>query len=98
MACVSQAERVSEGPVEAIVMTFRISRSPKYERGEKYCPRCRIVHPPEYRSTKCVSCAHTLRSGPRASRDRERLRQLGVLSNRYVDADIPEDQPVLEGR
>jgi hypothetical protein len=90
MACVSQVEEGSGRPVEAITMTFRISRSPKYERGQKYCTRCLIVHPAEYRSTQCVACAHALRMGPRASRDRRRLRQLGILIHRYVDVS-PED-------
>jgi hypothetical protein len=30
-----------------------------------------------------------LRRGPRASRDRRRLRQLGILIHQYVD--VPED-------
>ncbi len=46
----------------AITMQFIFSNKPCFRHGEKYCSRCGLIHPPEYRPKRCIICNCTLRT------------------------------------
>jgi hypothetical protein len=45
-------------------VTFYRGASPNFEKGDKYCPRCELVHPVEYAPMRCVLCDSPLLFGP----------------------------------
>ena len=42
--------------------------SPRYRKGEKYCPTCRLVYSAEYANGHCEKCGGALRMSPRFQR------------------------------
>jgi len=42
--------------------------SPRYRKGEKYCPTCRLVYSAEYANGHCEKCGGALRMNPKFQR------------------------------
>ena len=59
-------------------LRFRIDGKPIYKIGEKYCSRCRIVHPTDYPGDWCFFCHNNLRKKARETRLRKRARMVRV--------------------
>jgi uncharacterized protein YbaR (Trm112 family) len=78
-------------------LTFYRGGRPNFEKGDKYCPRCELVHPIEYAPAWCVLCNSPLVFNPRKTSAPEELRHWRQAMKEDGDADPDELLPPDDG-